>query len=408
LFDSVMIAFSAVGARRRASFCFGPVRLVCILAVLVASLVLPAAALSAPLDREIDLIDNRISEKQADTEKSQSRLEALSDELDELVADYQEADGKLEEINDAVTKAQRELNSATEQQIFYQELFNELSVFAYRNGDVYFLEVVLGTRSFKDLIVRLDYLTKLSQRQAEVLNTAKLLRKTVRDRRRALARQKARQTELVAALQAKQDSIYGLLEQQQAMIDALGDDIQKLRSEKKQKERQRAVQAAQQTRSSGAPQSLSIIFPIPRPYAFSFINDWGFARAGNAAGHQGTDVFAKKGTPLVAVADGVIGPKFGFIRIGGYRLHLIADNGISYYYAHLNNDTPGTDDGLGGAATAYAPGIAPGVRVKQGQLIGYVGDSGDAETTPPHLHFGITVNGNWINPYPYLKSVDWR
>jgi murein DD-endopeptidase MepM/ murein hydrolase activator NlpD len=375
---------------------------------LISALLLPAAGISATLDQGINEIDDRIRAKQADTEKSQGRLEALSGELDQLVADYQEAEGKLEEINAAVAKTQRELNSATEQQIFYQDLYNELSVFAYRNGDVYFLEVVLGTRSFKDLIVRLDYLTKMSQRQGEVLTTAKLLRKTVRERRRQLAKQKSEQQELVAASRAQQENIYSLLEQQQALIDSLGEDIKKLQSEKSQKEKQRAVLAAQQTRSTGAPASLSIVFPIPRPYAFSFINDWGFARPGNSAGHQGTDVFAKKGTPLVAMADGVIGPKFGFLRIGGYRLHVVADNGVSYYYAHLNNDTPGTDDGLGGAATAYAPGIAPGVRVKQGQLIGYVGDSGDAETTPPHLHLGITVNGTWVNPYPYLKAADWR
>ena len=89
-------------------------------------------------------------------------------------------------------------------------------------------------------------------------------------------------------------------------------------------------------------------------------------------------------------------------------MHIIADNGVDYYYAHLNNDTPGTDDNQGNEKTAYAPGIAPGVRVKKGQIIGYVGDSGDAEPTPAHLHFGIIVNGQWVNPYPYLKAADWK
>ena len=88
-------------------------------------------------------------------------------------------------------------------------------------------------------------------------------------------------------------------------------------------------------------------------------------------------------------------------------MHLISDDRVDYYYAHLDNDSPGTDDGKGGASTAYAEGIAPGVSVKRGQVIGYIGDSGDAESTPPHVHFGITLK-SWINPYPYLKAADWK
>jgi murein DD-endopeptidase MepM/ murein hydrolase activator NlpD len=166
--------------------------------------------------------------------------------------------------------------------------------------------------------------------------------------------------------------------------------------------------AQEELKSVSGNVNIAITFPIPKPYAHSYINDWGFPRVGNPSGHQGTDIFAQKGTPVIAVADGVISEQFGFLRIGGYRLHIIADNGVDYYYAHLNNDTPGTDDNQGNEKTAYAPGIAPGVRVKKGQIIGYVGDSGDAEPTPAHLHFGIIVNGQWVNPYPYLKAADWK
>ncbi|HWH31564.1 MAG TPA: cell wall-binding repeat-containing protein, partial [Egibacteraceae bacterium] len=91
--------------------------------------------------------------------------------------------------------------------------------------------------------------------------------------------------------------------------------------------------------------------------------------------------------------------------------------GLESVYVHLNNDSPGTDDGAGGPEWAYAPGIREGVRVERGQWIGYVGDSGNAESTGSHLHFELHDpelddpcldgyrNPTWMNPYPSLVGA---
>ncbi|MDP1809119.1 MAG: peptidoglycan DD-metalloendopeptidase family protein [Actinomycetota bacterium] len=370
-------------------------------------LALPAWA-QAAVDTQTKQINSQIDQKKAQIKSVKDQLQTLQTDLDGVVRDYQGAYLKLQEVDSAIASKQRELNSANEQQIFYQNILNKLSVFAYRDGDVYFLEVVLGTRSFKDLLVRVDYLATLSHRQASILKAAKSLRGVVQEKRDSLAAEKTRQREVVAGIQGKQDDISRLLAEQQVALNSLGTEISTLRSAKKKQEAEKKLQAAQARLSENQPLNMAMIFPLPQPYAHSFINDWGFPRAGNPAGHQGNDIFAAKGTPVVAVDDGVIGSEFGFLRIGGWRFHVLADSGVDYYFAHLNNDTPGTDDGLGGATTAYAPGIGPGVRVKQGQLIGWVGDSGDAESTPPHLHFGVVVNSNWVNPFPYLSASDRR
>lgn len=122
----------------------------------------------------------------------------------------------------------------------------------------------------------------------------------------------------------------------------------------------------------------------------SYGDDYGDPRAGTGW-HHGTDLFGPMGTPIVAVADGTLS-KVGVNTLGGNRLWLTDDAGNEYYYAHLS---------------AYAPGVADGVRVRAGQVIAFLGNTGQAITTPPHLHFEIhPAGGDSVNPYPYL--VAWE
>ncbi len=146
-----------------------------------------------------------------------------------------------------------------------------------------------------------------------------------------------------------------------------------------------------------------IVFPVLGQARYS--NDFGAPRSGGRT-HEGVDIISSKLQPLVAAVDGFVRYVAYPEPYYGYAVFLEDSDGYEYWYLHMNNDTPGTDDGLGGGMTAFAPDIVRGNPVAKGQLIGWMGDSGNAESTVPHLHFEIhRPDRVVINPYLSLQNA---
>ena len=137
-----------------------------------------------------------------------------------------------------------------------------------------------------------------------------------------------------------------------------------------------------------------ITFPVDGPV--SWTDTFGACRDGCSRRHEGQDLMAQKLTRLVACCDGtVVARSHGS---GGNSIYLEDDDGWYYAYLHINNDTPFTDDGANPIEWAFADGTTVGSRVDRGQLIAYVGDSGNAESTGPHCHFELrkpSASGVW-------------
>lgn len=149
-------------------------------------------------------------------------------------------------------------------------------------------------------------------------------------------------------------------------------------------------------------------FPVAKDTAggatVSFEDSWGGARSyGGSRRHEGTDLMPsvkERGYfPIVSVSDGTV-EKMGWLKLGGYRLGIRAPHGAYYYYAHLDH---------------YAGLLQEGSKVKAGDVIGYMGDSGYGEEGTVgqfevHLHFGIYIEVDKteysINPYSILKSLE--
>ena len=143
-----------------------------------------------------------------------------------------------------------------------------------------------------------------------------------------------------------------------------------------------------------------IEFPVAGPHTLT--DSFGDPRSGGRS-HEGVDILADKMTPLVSAVDGTVSFITMEERDWGFGVFITDADKYSYRYLHINNDTPGTDDGQGGALYAFPATISRGAKVVRGQLIGWVGDSGNAENTVSHLHFEIRQpNGTAINPFPSL------
>ena len=116
----------------------------------------------------------------------------------------------------------------------------------------------------------------------------------------------------------------------------------------------------------------------------TFFNDWGFPRGGGTRYHEGNDIFAMLGTPVRAPVSGVVIFKTG--SIGGYQFNLEGEDGVTYLGSHMNS-FEGSDR-----------------QVRGGDILGFVGNSGNAAGTRYHLHFGMYLNGLAVNPYPSLVA----
>ncbi|NML60139.1 M23 family metallopeptidase [Massilia sp. RP-1-19] len=135
--------------------------------------------------------------------------------------------------------------------------------------------------------------------------------------------------------------------------------------------------------SMPAPDSVSV--PVRGVTPKKLTDTWQAARSGGRK-HEGIDIFAPRGTPVHSATEGIV-MRVGNNRLGGQVVWVLGPGGQRHYYAHLDR---------------FAD-VARGLRVRTGTVIGYVGNTGNAAGTPPHLHYGIYEAGGAINPYPVLR-----
>jgi len=130
-----------------------------------------------------------------------------------------------------------------------------------------------------------------------------------------------------------------------------------------------------------------ISMPLAQVSRSQIANTWHAARGVDRL-HEGQDIFAPRGTPILSATRGLV-YKIGENNLGGQTVSVMGAGGRMYYYAHLDT---------------YAQNLAEGDYVTPQTVLGYVGTTGNAQGTPPHLHFGIYTSSGPIDPFPLLTD----
>lgn len=136
------------------------------------------------------------------------------------------------------------------------------------------------------------------------------------------------------------------------------------------------------------PPAESVPVPVQGVAARRIADTWGAGRSGGRR-HEGTDIFARRGTPVTSATRGVV-VRIGDGGLGGRHVWVLGPGGERHYYAHLDD---------------WAPGLHAYQVVRAGDVLGIVGDTGNARGTPPHLHYGIYGEGGAANPHPRLRDA---
>lgn len=337
-----------------------------------------------PTQEEADRLQAQLESKLKEVRSAQAKLDAIVRSYEEAEHELHVEEAQLQALKGPIAANQAKQAQLEQDLIGAQQRINLRAASAYRLEGLTMVNVLLAARSFRDFLTRLGLVKSVTSADSRALAQVRTFREETLKIRAQLEAQKAAEERQVAQVAQKRADIERQQGQVKATLAGLGSQFD-------------AVRAEINKAKSG------FAFPVAAPY--SYVDTFGAPRMEGTAyyhRHEGTDIFAPQGTPLVAVVDGIV-EQVGEARLGGTKLWLRSpgDN-WRYYYAHLS---------------AYAPGISEGTRVSKGDVLGYVGNTGNARTTPPHLHFetrlpapggteGPFPTGPAANPFPILKRVD--
>lgn len=360
------------------------------------AILLAAAAVALPASAHAQ---DGVRASRAEVQRLEAQLAALDARVGATAAEHNLAIDRLEEITGRLTQVRRDLAATRREAAEAETLLVRRVRAIYARGDTSDFEILLATGSVTELADVRDLLDRIARRDARAVTVLRAARDRAAALRARLTVDRAAAAQRTAELEARRDELDRAVARRADLLRGARRELRAaVAAERERRRREAALIAAKRAQASGAlpyvpsaaetavlPGGDGRVFPVAGGARYS--DDWLAPRPGGRV-HQGIDLFATEGTPLVAVADGSL-YRVGYNGLGGWRLWLRDTAGVQYYYAHLS---------------AFAPAAREGATVRRGTVIGYVGTTGDARGTPPHVHFEIHAGAGPVRPFPIVSA----
>ncbi len=398
----------------------GKKRLNLVIALLAAAClfaVFPAAATQQGLDAA--------QEKKSALENEKSRTEATLRNLESLKNDTEqyvrELDASLEEINDEITSLLSDIADKEDEIEYTREQLEDAKAteaeqyaamklrikYMYERNESTYIDILLSSSTISDLLNRAEYISRISEYDREKLDEYIETEERIAAAEQELETEHGELLELEEQAEAKQEAVEDLLAAKQTEladyeaqiktaqgeISAFEKDIQDQENAiraieaeiaRQEEEARRAAEAANQSWSTVNIGDIHFVWPCPSSTRItSYFGDRESPTEGASSNHQGIDIGASTGSSIVAAADGTVVTATYSSSAGNYVM-INHGGGVFTVYMHASKLLCSVGD-----------------EVKQGQTIAQVGSTGNS--TGPHLHFGIRVNGTYVNPLAYVS-----
>lgn len=334
------------------------------------------------------MASSAVSEAEVDRACEDSReqlaaFRAAQEDFEEAALDYEAALNEVERLEQKQGRIQSSVESHSEDFENVQDQLEEQAVQMYMMGGFNNPGIIFSASSVDQVMTTSEFLNSATLGGQQSINdivAAKGELTRFQDELDVVHDELSAAEAEAAEIVARQEDA---MEAEREAYSQLSDRCQELTAQRQREVEEAKARAAQ--RASGSVQVGSFICPFT-PGRTSFIDSWGFPRSGGRT-HKGVDMFAPRGEPMYAVQAGTA--RASSNRLGGLSVHLSADTGFRYYYAHLDSIA-----------------FSGSRRVGQGDVIGYNGNTGNARSTSPHLHFEIRPSGGGaVNPYPTVRAA---
>ena len=367
-----------------------------ILLLIVALLVVVPIGASAQTEGDVDRAEDQVDRAQDATSAAYGKWNAAQDELEEALLELDKVTSQLDNLIYTIGLLESKISTYEGDVEGLKETAQELVLEAYTSGGRGLVTAAFEAGSIQDLLTSQQLMDRAASRDIADLDRLQAvsremdrLKLELVDNKAEVEVLEAKAGELVNRQAALSDEAKETYNNASAAEQRAIDNLSKERRELQaaialKKARDVAAANSKSGTAAGLPPAATPGFYCPVQGGASFIDSWGFPRSGGRR-HKGVDMFNKRNTPLVAVVDGKV--KFSSNSLGGLSTHLYA-GGTTYYYTHLEK---------------HPSNISSGQNVKAGTVIGYLGNSGNARYTSPHLHFEIRPNNVAINPYPTVR-----